>query len=128
METALRYNTIILPGQRIELSTPELPVGSCVELIIRWQQEADSSKPDLETENRIKNGDELQADYASLIGIQWRRKLTESEQKRLDSIKAEINARYNDSDSKRMWEHQIRNIHQQLSVIRHEIESLPDAS
>ena len=34
MQAALKLNTTILPGNRIEITTPELPEGTNVELII----------------------------------------------------------------------------------------------
>jgi len=34
MQAALRLHTTILPGHRIELSAPELPEGSTVEVIV----------------------------------------------------------------------------------------------
>ena len=34
MQTALRMETIVLPGHRIEISAPELPEGCMVEVIV----------------------------------------------------------------------------------------------
>jgi division protein CdvB (Snf7/Vps24/ESCRT-III family) len=53
--------------------------------------------------------------------------LTENEQARLDAIKAEMDALDAASDANRVWERQIERIHQQLTAIRREVESLPDA-
>ena len=34
MQTALRMETIVLPGHRLEISAPELPEGARVEVIV----------------------------------------------------------------------------------------------
>lgn len=34
MQTALRMETTVLPGHRLEISTPELPEGAKVEVIV----------------------------------------------------------------------------------------------
>jgi hypothetical protein len=34
MQTALRMETIVLPGHRVEISAPELPEGAKVEVIV----------------------------------------------------------------------------------------------
>jgi len=34
MQTALRMETTVLPGQRLEISSPELPEGAKVEVIV----------------------------------------------------------------------------------------------
>ena len=34
MQTALRLETIVLPGHRLEMSAPELPEGAKVEVIV----------------------------------------------------------------------------------------------
>jgi hypothetical protein len=34
MQTALRIETTVLPGNRVEISAPELPVGAKVEVIV----------------------------------------------------------------------------------------------
>jgi hypothetical protein len=43
MQTALRLHTTVLPGRRIEVTDPELPEGSRVEVIILFP--ADTSAP-----------------------------------------------------------------------------------
>jgi hypothetical protein len=38
MTTELRLQTEVLPGHRIEVSAPELPVGDAVEVIVRFRE------------------------------------------------------------------------------------------
>ena len=40
MQTALRTETTVLPGNRVEISAPELPVGAKVEVIVVLPQPA----------------------------------------------------------------------------------------
>jgi hypothetical protein len=39
MQTALRLETTILPGHRLEISAPELPEGARVEVIVLWPEQ-----------------------------------------------------------------------------------------
>ncbi len=40
MQTALRMETTVLPGNRVEVSAPELPEGAKVEVIVFLPQQA----------------------------------------------------------------------------------------
>jgi hypothetical protein len=42
MQTALRVETTVLPGHRLELSAPELPEGATVEVIVLLPERAKS--------------------------------------------------------------------------------------
>jgi hypothetical protein len=45
MQAALKLNTTVLPGHRIEITAPELPEGTNVELIVLPDLPASSSAP-----------------------------------------------------------------------------------
>lgn len=49
MQPALRLETTVLPGNRIEVSAPELPEGARVEVIV-LVQESSRSVPDMRRE------------------------------------------------------------------------------
>lgn len=126
MQAALKLQTTVLPGHRIEVSTPDLPEGLSVELIIyRLPKTESSSVADVPIR---PYPEALNAEYEALIQMQWERALTENEQARLEAIKAEIDALDAGSDTHQIWEKQIAQIHQQLAAIRQEVEALPDAS
>jgi hypothetical protein len=130
MGAAMRVNTTVLPGQRIEVSTPGIPEGSNVELVIYIDPE---SSQDLEEPGAQSMIDEqylfeLDREYETLIEIQWSRPLTIAEQQRLDAIKQAMDAIDSDSPASRQFRRQIAMIHEQLAAIRHEVESLPSAS
>ncbi len=44
METALRLETKILPGHRLEIRAPELPEGAQVEVIVLWPKKTVSPR------------------------------------------------------------------------------------
>jgi hypothetical protein len=47
MQTALRIQTTILPGHRIEIAAPELPEGQWVEVIVVLAAPATPPRPSL---------------------------------------------------------------------------------
>jgi hypothetical protein len=53
MQTAVRLNTTVLPGKRIELSSPELPEGAAVEVIVLWQATEEERQRRAEAVRRI---------------------------------------------------------------------------
>ncbi len=50
MQTALRTETTILPGHRLEISDPELPEGARVEVIVLLLEQSLRPAPDGERE------------------------------------------------------------------------------
>jgi hypothetical protein len=50
MQTALRLETTILPGHRLEISDPELPEGAKVEVIVLILETSSRPAPDAERE------------------------------------------------------------------------------
>ena len=48
MRSALRIKTKILPGNRIEISAPELPVGDAVEVIVLLPEQSAAPRSALE--------------------------------------------------------------------------------
>ena len=47
MQTALELSTVVLPGHRIEVSTPELPEGANVRLIVLSEPKSVSAAPQI---------------------------------------------------------------------------------
>lgn len=117
MNTALRLNTTVLPGHRIEVVAPELPEGAQVELIV-----TDSS---VELFRRYPSA--LEAEYDALIEKKLNRTLTTVEACRLQDVRnviAEIDrlTLTNDIRTERL-----NHIETELAEIRAEIDALPDA-
>jgi hypothetical protein len=50
MRAALRLETTVLPGHRLEVSDPELPDGATVEVIVVLPEQSSQSAPDTEQE------------------------------------------------------------------------------
>jgi hypothetical protein len=130
MQAALKLNTVVLPGHRIEVATPDIPEGANVELIVYRLPDTEPSLPEQEGKIPAVGLDAvaLNTEYEVLVQTQWQRNLTEKEQARLGAIKAEMNALDEASDARLFLDRQIANIHRQLAAIRQEVESLPDAS
>ena len=117
MEAALRFNTTVLPGHRIEVMTPELPEGSCVELIV--------TDPSVEPFRHYPSA--LEAEYHSLVDKELHGTLTEEEASRLQDICnviAEIDRLTLSNDVRTQG---LNRIEAELAEIRKEIEALPDA-
>jgi len=117
MQSALRLSTTVLPGHRIEITSPELPEGACVELIVT----------DSVDELLRRYPSALEAEYDALIEKKLSRLLTEAESERLEDVRkvlAEID-RLTLVDDIRM--RQLDKIEAQLTQLRTEIEALPDA-
>ena len=117
MHTALRYSATVQPGHRIEILTPELPEGACVELIV-----ADSS-----VESHPRYPEALEAAYSALIDKELEGNLTEAEACRLQDICnviAEIDRLTLVDDIRTQ---RLDQIEAELAAIRAEIEALPDA-
>jgi hypothetical protein len=117
MQTALRLHTTVLSGRRIEVTDPELPEGSRVELIILFP--ADPSAPP----GRYPAA--LEAEYNALIQKKFARTLTEEEALRLQAVRDEMSAI--DRNSPDMRELQAQKLRQELAQIRTELDALPDA-
>lgn len=117
METALRFNTTVLPGHRIEVMTPELPEGSKVELLV--------TDPSVKPFPHYPSV--LEAEYHTLVDKELHGTLTAEETCRLQDICnviAEID-RLTLSDDIRTQ--RLRQVEDELAEIRKEIEALPDA-
>ena len=130
MGTTLRFNTTVLPGHRIEVTTPELPEGASVELLVNQLSEIGDVLQERDGASALPPSypEDVNVEYSVLIETQWQRTLTQSEQERLEVVKVQIDAHDAASDTNRLWERQIDAIHQQLAAIRQEVEALPDAS
>jgi hypothetical protein len=50
MQSALRVGTTVLPGHRLEVSSPELPEGANVEVIVLLSEELSQPVPGAERE------------------------------------------------------------------------------
>ena len=117
MLTELKIQTTVLPGHRIEVITPELPEGACVELMVT----------DLSEQTMRRYPSRLEAEYDVLIVKKLNRTLTEAEACRLQDIRnviAEID-RLTLTDDIRVQ--RLDQIEAELAQLRAEIEALPDA-
>jgi hypothetical protein len=117
MQTPLRVNTMVLPGHRIEVNTPELPEGACIELII--------NDPSAEAARRYPSA--LEVEYNALVDKELHGALTAEEAVRLEDICkviAEIDRLTLSNDIRIQRLDQIK---AELADLRAEIEALPDA-
>ena len=117
MHTALRLSTTVLPGHRIEVTAPELPEGTCVDLIV--------TDPSVEPFRCYPSA--LEAEYDALVDKELHCTLTKAESLRLQdicSVIAEIDrlTLSNDVRSQRFDQ-----VESELVQLRTEIEALPDA-
>ena len=117
MQTALRLTTTVLSGHRIEVTTPELPEGACVDLIV--------TDPSGETFRRYPSA--LEVEYDALVDKELHGALTAVESLRLQDICnviAEIDrlTLSNDIRNQRLYQAEA-----ELVQLRTEIEALPDA-
>ena len=87
MTSALRLNTTVLPGHRIEITAPELPDGGNVEVIILVNA---PSRQDADSDGRYPAL--LEAEYNNLIAKKLDRSLTPDEAERLETVRDEITA------------------------------------
>src|SRR5689334_22423455 len=107
MQSTLHLTATVLPGNRIEISAPELPENKTVELVIYL--------PDTEENTSIRRYPEaLNAEYNSLIKAQWQRGLTPEENARLEEIRAQINAIDAACGADTFWQRQMAQIREQL--------------
>ena len=117
MQTTLRLNTTVLPGNRIEVTSPELREGMYVEIAV-----ADS------IEELLRHYPcALEAEYDALIDKKLDRTLTQEEAERLEDVRkviAEID-RLTLKDDIRL--RQLNKIEAELAQLRAELEALPDA-
>ena len=116
MQTALRLHTTVLPGRRIEVTDPELPEGSRVELIILFP--ADPSAPP----GRYPAA--LEAEYNALLHKKFARTLTEAEALRLQAVRDEMAAI--DRNFPDMRALQAQKLREELAQLRAELDALPD--
>ena len=117
MDTALRLNTTVLPGHRIEVVAPELLEGARVELIV-----TDSS---VEPFRRYPSV--LEAEYDALIEKKLNRTLTTAEACRLQdahNVIAEIDRLTLSNDVRT---ERLNQIETELAEVRAEIDALPAA-
>lgn len=117
METALRFNTIVLPGNRIEVTSPELSEGTAVELVVT----------DRSTANYRRYPSVVEAEYETLVDRELHGTLNEEEACRLHdicNIIAEIDRITLPNDIRT---HRLNQIETELNNLRAEIEALPDA-
>src|SRR5689334_21901434 len=120
MQTALRLQTTVLPGQRIEITAPELPEGGQVELIILFSEhlpEGSATPP-----GRYPAW--LEAAYNTLIQKKLDRTLTAEESLRLQTVREEISAI--DQGYPDIRAMQAKKLSEELAQIRAELESLSD--
>jgi hypothetical protein len=118
MQTALRLHTTVLPGRRIEVTDPELPEGSRVELIILFP--ADPSAPP----GRYPAA--LEAEYNALLHKKFARTLTEAEALRLQAVRDEMAAIDRNSPDIRAL--QAQKLREELAQLHAELDALPDTS
>lgn len=117
MQATLKLHTTVLPGHRIEVTTPELPEGAHVELIV--------TDPSVEPFRLYPSV--LEAEYDALIDKELHCILTEAETLRLQDIChviAEID-RLTLSNDIRIQ--RLDQVEADLAQLRAEIEALPDA-
>ena len=117
MEAALRIDTHVLPGHRIEVCTPELPEGARVQLIIT----------DLSVEPYRRYPSVIEAEYDALIDKKLNRTLTIAEACRLQDIRnviAEIDRLTLSNDIRT---ERLNQVEAELNQIRVEIDALPNS-
>jgi hypothetical protein len=117
MEAALRFDTHVLEGHRIEVSTPELPEGAHVELIVT----------DLSVASCRRYPSAIEVEYDALTDKELHGTLTDSEAARLRdvcNVIAEIDRLTLTNDPR---VDRLNEIEAELNYIRHEIDGLPDA-
>src|SRR5262249_30746041 len=116
MQTALRLQTTVLPGRRIEVTDPELPEGSRVELIILLPQ--DTAAPP----GRYPAA--VEGEYNTLLQKKIARTLTEKEALPLHAGRDEISAiDRNSSDIRTL---QAQKLGEELAHIRAELDTLSE--
>src|SRR5579871_1817422 len=119
MQTALRLTTIVLPGSRIEVTSPELREGGKVELIILFPDSEQANTPGLTGRYPAI----LEAEYNALIQKKLARMLTSEEALRLEAVRDEISAiDRNHPDIRAI---QAQTLSAELAQIRAELEALP---
>jgi hypothetical protein len=128
MQAAIRLQTAILPGKRIEITAPELPERGTVELVIFLPDMAETVPQETPNASAAHNRypEALNDEYNALIQTQWQRALTAQEAARLEELKAEMNALDAASYPDSIWERPLTRIREQLAEIRREVEALPD--
>jgi hypothetical protein len=117
MEAALRFDTHVLAGHRIEVSTPELPEGARVELIVT----------DISAAPCRRYPSAIELEYDALTDKELHGALTDSEVVRLNdvcTVIAEI-GRLTLTSADRS--ERLNQIEIELDHMRHEIEDLPVA-
>lgn len=117
METALRFDTRVLAGHRIEVNTPELPEGARVELIVT----------DMSVESCRRYPSAIEAEYDALVDKELHGTLNAAEAVRLEDVCkviAEIDRLTLNSDIRTQ---RLNQIETELHHIRSEIEALPEA-
>jgi hypothetical protein len=116
MDTALHFNTTVLPGHRIEITAPELAEGTSVELIVN-----DTSAVSIR-----RYPSRLEAEYQALIDRQLHGGLNPAEAIRLQDICHVIEEidRLTLSGDRRTV--RLNQIEQEVAQIRATIEALPD--
>ncbi len=113
MQTALRLQTTVLPGQRIEVSAPELLEGDTVELIILSAN----------TTSAGRYPAALEAAYDTLIQKKLAGTLTSEETLRLQAAREEISAI--DQTYPDIRAQQAHKLSEELAQIRAELQALP---
>jgi hypothetical protein len=122
MQSALRLQTVVLPGGRIEVTAPELPEGDQIELIILVSEHTLTDVPGPSSRYPAV----LEAEYNCLIEKKLNRTLTSDEALRLQAVRDEISAiDQNYPDVRAMQAHKLS---AELAEIRAELEALPLAS
>jgi hypothetical protein len=117
MQTALRLTTTVLSGHRIEITAPELPEGSRVDLIV--------TDPSMEPFRHYPSA--LEAEYDVLVDKELHGTLTKAETLRLQDICnviAEVDRLTLSNDIRNQ---RLDQVEAELAQLRTEIEALPDA-
>jgi len=122
MQSALRLQTVVLSGGRIEVTAPELPEGGQIELIILVPEHTPIELPGPSSRYPAI----LEAEYNDLIEKKLNRSLTSAEELRLQGVRDEvitIDRSY--ADVRAIQSHKLS---AELAEIRAELEALPLAS
>ena len=116
MESALRLSATVQAGHRIEVTAPELPEGSHVELIV--------TDPSTEPYRRYPSA--LEAEYDALIDKELHGMLTDEEQSRLQDVRSVIAEIDRLTLSNDIRIQRLNQIHTELGRLRQQVEALPD--
>ena len=119
MQTAMRLQTTVLPGGRIEVTAPELPEGDQVELIILVAEHTVAGVPAPSSRYPVV----LEMEYNDLIEKKLSGTLAPTDELRLQAVRDEITAIDQNYPDVRAMNRQ--KLTAELAAIRAELEALP---